>query len=182
MMLSLPDEWNYTTRGLAAICKEGVDSIGGALREMEREGYIVRNRQRDAQGKITDTEYIIYEKPQKPSITPPYTPKQSTAEPCTGNPYMDNAYTGAPYTEKPAQLSTNRTNTKISSTDLSNIYQSIPLLAVDEPDGLIDGIDAYREIIRGNIEYECLAECGHYRRSELDEFVEIMADAAATVA
>ena len=26
MMLSLPDEWNYTTRGLAAICKEGVDA------------------------------------------------------------------------------------------------------------------------------------------------------------
>ena len=31
MMLSLPDEWNYTTRGLAAICREGVDSIGAAL-------------------------------------------------------------------------------------------------------------------------------------------------------
>ena len=36
MMLSLPDEWNYTTRGLAAICKEGVDAIGGALRELEK--------------------------------------------------------------------------------------------------------------------------------------------------
>ena len=42
MMLSLPDDWNYTTRGLAKICKEGVDAIGGALRELEREGYIVR--------------------------------------------------------------------------------------------------------------------------------------------
>ena len=30
MMLSLPEEWNYTTRGLAAICKEGVDAIGSA--------------------------------------------------------------------------------------------------------------------------------------------------------
>ena len=38
MMLSLPDEWNYTTRGLAAICKEGVDAIGGALRELEKGG------------------------------------------------------------------------------------------------------------------------------------------------
>ena len=28
MMLSLPEEWNYTTRGLATICKEGVDAIG----------------------------------------------------------------------------------------------------------------------------------------------------------
>ena len=32
MMLSLPEEWNYTTRGLAAICKEGADCIGSALR------------------------------------------------------------------------------------------------------------------------------------------------------
>ena len=31
MMLSLPEDWNYTTRGLAKICKEGVDAIGGAL-------------------------------------------------------------------------------------------------------------------------------------------------------
>ena len=33
MMLSLPDEWNYTTRGLATICKEGVDAIGKTLKE-----------------------------------------------------------------------------------------------------------------------------------------------------
>ena len=38
MMLSLPEEWNYTTRGLAAICKEGVDCIGTALKELERAG------------------------------------------------------------------------------------------------------------------------------------------------
>ena len=31
MMLSLPDDWNYTTRGLAKICKEGTDSIGARL-------------------------------------------------------------------------------------------------------------------------------------------------------
>ena len=41
MMLSLPEDWNYTTRGLAKICKEGVDAIGGALRELESAGYIV---------------------------------------------------------------------------------------------------------------------------------------------
>ena len=34
MMLSLPDDWNYTTRGLAKICKEGVDAIGGARVEL----------------------------------------------------------------------------------------------------------------------------------------------------
>lgn len=39
MMLSLPEDWNYTTRGLAKICKEGVDAIGAALRELEGAGY-----------------------------------------------------------------------------------------------------------------------------------------------
>ena len=64
MMLSLPENWNYTTRGLAAICKEGVDAIGGALRELETAGYIVRHQLRDRQGRISDTEYVIYEQPQ----------------------------------------------------------------------------------------------------------------------
>ena len=44
MMLSLPEDWNYTTRGLAKICKEGVDAIGAALRELETAGYIVRHK------------------------------------------------------------------------------------------------------------------------------------------
>ena len=64
MMLSLPDEWNYTTRGLAAICREGVDSIGAALKELETHGYIRRTQLRNEKGKITDTEYVIYEMPQ----------------------------------------------------------------------------------------------------------------------
>ena len=38
MMLSLPDEWNYTTRGLASICKESVETIGKTLRELEKCG------------------------------------------------------------------------------------------------------------------------------------------------
>ena len=63
MMLSLPEDWNYTTRGLAKICKEGTDSIGSALKELERAGYIVRNRLRDSKGKIVDVEYVIYETP-----------------------------------------------------------------------------------------------------------------------
>lgn len=40
MMLSLPEDWNYTNRGLAKIYKEGTDSIGSALKELERAGYI----------------------------------------------------------------------------------------------------------------------------------------------
>ena len=63
MMLSLPKDRNYTTRSLAKVCKEGTDSIGSALKELERAGYIARNRLRDSKGKIVDVEYVIYETP-----------------------------------------------------------------------------------------------------------------------
>ena len=96
MMLSLPEDWNYTTRGLAAICKEGVDAIGGALWELETAGYIVRHQLRDRQGRISDTEYVIYEQPQPKN---PDTPQPGTASPDTENPDMVK-----PDTEKPAEL------------------------------------------------------------------------------
>ncbi len=90
MMLSLPDDWNYTTRGLAKICKEGTDSIGSALKELERAGYIVRNRLRDSKGKIVDVEYVIYETPHSPDTGQPCEDEPDTACPDTENPDMDN--------------------------------------------------------------------------------------------
>ena len=99
-MLSLTDEWDYTTRGLAAICKEGVDAIGAALKELESHGYLVRRQLRDSRGRITDTEYTIYESP--------HPPLPDTASPDTENPYLDTPDTAEPYTEKPAQLNKDR--------------------------------------------------------------------------
>jgi len=104
MMLSLPDEWNYTTRGLAAICREGVDSIGAALKELESHGYIRRTQLRDEKGKITDTEYVIYEMPQCEPPSSPGTPLPGTAKPYTENPDMGIPDTAEPCTENPAQL------------------------------------------------------------------------------
>ena len=101
MMLSLPDDWNYTTRGLAKICKEGVDAIGNALRELETAGYIVRHQLRDRQGRISDTEYVIYEQPQPRQ---PETPRPDTAVPDTASPDTENPYLDKPDTEKPAEL------------------------------------------------------------------------------
>ena len=116
MMLSLPEDWNYTTRGLAKICKEGVDAIGGALRELESAGYIVRHQLRDRQGRISDTEYVIYEQPQPKA---PDTPQPDAASPDTENPYLAD-----PDTEKPAEL-----NIEKSRTQKSNIkyrFHSLP--------------------------------------------------------
>ena len=52
LMLSLPEEWDYTTKGLAVICKDGVDSISAGIRELEEHGYLRRQRIRNANGQL----------------------------------------------------------------------------------------------------------------------------------
>lgn len=62
-MLSLPEGWDFTLRGLAFINKEGVDAIRTAIQELEKTGYVVRRQTRDENGKMSVTEYTIYEVP-----------------------------------------------------------------------------------------------------------------------
>ena len=176
MMLSLPEEWNYTTRGLAAICKEGVDAIGSALKELETAGYIVRRQLRGANGRITDTEYIIYEQPQpkKLDMLP-----SDVVSPDTENPDMVK-----PDTEKPAEL-----NIEKSNTQKQNIYgsstDSIPFrdCAADclpERKGRdamsLTEIESYRELIQENIGYEYLCQQYETYREDLDEIVELIVE------
>ena len=171
MMLSLPEDWNYTTRGLAKICKEGVDAIGAALRELEAAGYIVRHKLRDSQGRISDTEYVIYEQPQLR--------KPDTDSPDTENPYMDK-----PDTEKPAELNIEKSNTEKSITYGSST-DSIPFreTAAAEPperkgrDAMsVTEIENYRELILENIEYDCLKQRYPLYLDDLNEIVELLVE------
>lgn len=61
-MLSRPDDWVFTIRGLAHFCRDGPDSVRSAVQELEKAGYIVRQRKRE-KGKYQEMEYDIYEKP-----------------------------------------------------------------------------------------------------------------------
>ena len=171
MMLSLPEDWNYTTRGLAKICKEGVDAIGAALRELEATGYIVRHKLRDRQGRISDTEYVIYEQPQLR--------KPDTDSPDTENPYMDK-----PDTEKPAELNIEKSNTEKSITYGSST-DSIPFreTAAARPperkgrDAMsVTEIENYRELILENIEYDCLKQRYPLYLDDLNEIVELLVE------
>ena len=173
MMLSLPEDWNYTTRGLAKICKEGVDAIGAALRELEGAGYIVRHQRRDKSGRITDTEYVIYEQPQ-PDMSQP-----DTASPDTGKPDMDK-----PDTEKPAELNIEKSNTQKSITHGSST-DSIPFrekTAARPPERKgrdamsVSEIENYRDLILENIEYDYLCREFATYREDLDEIVELMVE------
>ncbi len=55
-MLSLPDTWDFTLRGLAHINKESIDAIRTAVLELEQNGYITRQQGRNAGGKLTTIE------------------------------------------------------------------------------------------------------------------------------
>ncbi len=67
IMLSLPDNWEYSVRGLAAICKEGVTSISSTLHELMDYGYVLRFQPMDVEtGKFCPVIYTIYEFPQHP--------------------------------------------------------------------------------------------------------------------
>ena len=41
-MLSLPEDWDYSLKGLATLNKEGIDAIRSAINELEAFGYITR--------------------------------------------------------------------------------------------------------------------------------------------
>jgi hypothetical protein len=176
MMLSLPEDWNYTTRGLAKICKEGVDAIGGALRELESAGYIVRHQMRDRQGRISDTEYVIYEQPQPKA---PDTPQPDTASPDTENPYLAD-----PDTEKPAELNiekskTQKSNTQGSSTD-SIPFRGFAAARPPERKGRdamsVEEMESYRDLVLEKIEYDHLCREFTTYREDLDEIVELIVE------
>ena len=176
MMLSLPEDWNYTTRGLAKICKEGVDAIGGALRELEAAGYIVRHQMRDRQGRISDTEYVIYEQPQPKA---PDTPQPDTASPDTENPYLAD-----PDTEKPAELNIEKSKTQKQTTDGPST-DSIPFreFAAARPperkgrDAMsVEEMQGYRDLVLENIEYDHLCREFATYREDLDEIVELIVE------
>ncbi len=110
LMLSLPDDWNFSINGLVGLSTDGKDSVMKTLSELERFGYLKRRRVTDPKGHFAGYEYDIFEQPQDDI---PYSEK-----PCTENPNTDKPYTGKPYSENPPLLTTkyiNYENIKLSS-------------------------------------------------------------------
>ena len=60
IMLSLPDNWDFSIEGISGKCKES---------------YVIRTKTRGADGRITKWEYEVFEEPCK-------TIEQSNEEPC----------------------------------------------------------------------------------------------------
>lgn len=117
LILSLPDDWDYTLRGLAYISLESVDSVRKAVTELENEGYMTRTRTRDEQGRLRGTEYIIREQPVSEE---PISEKPASEKPILENPTLDKPAQAKPTLENPTQL-----NINIYNKNKSSVYEEI---------------------------------------------------------
>lgn len=199
LMLSLPENWDYTTKGLSMICKDGIDSINSGVKELEANGYVIRRRLRNEKGQLTTTEYTIFEQPQNLDIidTPPKGENPILDNPILDNPIqekptLENLILGKPKQAEPIlgnphQLSTNILNTNSLNTDLlnmevsnpypSNLYQSNKepqekKMRYDEIG--CDSPAEIKEMVLENIEYRYIKD--NHNRERLDEIVDLMVE------
>ena len=104
LMLSLPDTWNYSVSGLVTLSKDGKDGVMSALAELEKFGYLRRERLTNDKGQFSGIEYNIYEEPQKEI------------------PIADNPISDFPNTQKPTAENATQSNTNQSITiSINNI-------------------------------------------------------------
>ena len=193
LMLSLPEDWDYTTKGLACICKDGIDSINTTVRELEANGYIIRRRLRNEKGQLTTTEYTIFEKPQtidnspsSPKVENPILDNPMLEKPIQEKPILEKPKQAKPILENPHQLSTNILNTNKSNTDLLNMNgtnpnQSNPHQSSRERQKPMrydeigcDSVEEVKEMVLKNLEYEYIKN--EHNRERLDEIVDLMVE------
>ena len=193
LMLSLPENWDYTTKGLSCICKDGIDSINATIKELEEHGYVVRRRTRNEKGQLTSIEYTILEQPQlldnselSPKRENPILDKPTLDNPTLGKPILEKPKLGEPILVKPHQLNTNTSKTNslnpdVLNIDSSNPYQSNPNPIKDIPQKRIgyeeigcDTAQEVKEMVLENLEYECISQ--RYNDDRLDEIVDLMVE------
>lgn len=119
LMLSLPEDWDYSVAGLTTLSKDGKDGVMTALAELEKFGYLTRTRLVNDKGQFDGIEYNIFESPQE--------------KPVAEKPILDNPILEKPISENPQQLNTNSIkdlNNKIlnilntKDTELLELYQA----------------------------------------------------------
>ena len=196
VMLSLPEDWDYTMAGLAHISKEGIGSIKSAIDELEDAGYIVHGRIRNSKGQLKGTEYVIYEHPvgndERRTVEPicknqllvsspaeqPFVFDDDPVpeEPILENPTQAFPTQGEPVQDEPTQENPAQINNNLPITQKQNTYSAITHSINPPADGGRIDVDAERQKIREQIDYEYI--CTPTNRGQLDEFVEAMMEVA----
>lgn len=135
MMLSLPDGWGYSVEGLVKLSTDGRDSINATLQELEKHGYLKRGRVRDANGKLGQAVYDIFERP------------------ITGFPTLEKPTQGKPAQENPTLLNTNRLNTKVLNTNNKKVSKKQVAKPVENFDSIIQKSTESTELREALVEF-----------------------------
>lgn len=120
LMLSLPDNWDYSIAGLVAICKENETAIKSALKELQEFGYVKIDKIMPDKTDSGRIEYIynIYEQPKQD------TKKQG----------VENLPLEIQHVENQVQLNTNKVNTNKVNTkekEKNNTKKDFSKLVID---------------------------------------------------
>ena len=151
LMLSLPENWDYTINGLTSICHDGYDSISSGICELEDHGYVIRERVRNAKGQLGPVIYTILEQPRQPKGEKPIRENPVQADPVQG---------------KPGQLNKDLSSKDKSNTDSSNQIDDTPMSAKE----------AYEEVLMEQIGMDILKEDPDIDQSRLEEIGELLTD------
>lgn len=188
LMLSLPDNWDYTTKGLSCICKDGIDSINATIKELETSGYLVRRRIRNDKGQLTTTEYTIFEKPQKldttdgpPKRDKPILDNPMLEKPILETPILENPKQDKPILGNPHQLSTNKLKIDLLNKEGLSIHPSNPHPSSTEIKKKMgydeigcNSANELKELVLKNIEYEYIKH--DHNCDQLNEIIDLMVE------
>lgn len=139
LMLSLPDDWDYSIAGLVKLSKDGKDSVMGALNELEQFGYLRRTKTYNNKKQFSGYDYDIYETPlEMRKAEFPQSEYLNTEKPYTEKPYAKKPYTEKPYAENPNTENPPQYNTKELNTNKLNTKQ----LNIKEIKDIVDYLNA----------------------------------------
>ncbi len=165
LMLSLPDNWDYTTKGLVQICKDGADSVRAGVQELEQHGYLIRKRERHPDGTLGTMIYTVMEEP-------------ILQKPIQENPVQVTPTQAAPMQENRTQLNTKESITNQSNTKGLNTFPS-STPSHTERNGM-EAREAYQDVIYGNIDYDVLVSRPDIDREQLEEIAQLIVDTVCT--
>ena len=82
VVMALPDDWDFSIKGICSILKEGKSSVYGVIQELKENRYCKTTAYRDEKGLILGLDYMFYEEP--------YEEEPQQDNPHTENRDMDN--------------------------------------------------------------------------------------------
>lgn len=158
LMLSLPDDWDYTLKGLSKLSRDGIDAVRSSVQNLERHGYIRRQQQYDRNGRFSDNLYSVYEKP-------------LAEEPLSENPTTENTVTEKPMADHPMPENPTQSNMIEPNKDQQRTHV-IQYPSINHS----SEAEQYRELLEKNLRLKDLMRDDRYDREAIREIFDLILD------